>query len=68
MFQAIRDFEGPLEARPDDAAAVNHVLDAVLYRELYKYNPLDARLYTRQGFIFSKQVPMDSAIKGVSRT
>jgi hypothetical protein len=40
------------------------VLDAVLYRELYKYNALDARLYTRQGFIFSKQVPMDSAIKG----
>jgi hypothetical protein len=32
--------------------------------KLYKYNALDARLYTRQGFIFSKQVPMDSAIKG----
>lgn len=46
------------------AAAVNHVLDAVLYRELYKYNALDARLYATRGFIFSKQVPMDSAVKG----
>lgn len=62
--QAIRDFEKAWEARPDDAAAVNHVLDAVLYRELYKYNALDTRLYARQGFIFSKQVPMDSAVKG----
>lgn len=62
--QAIRDFERAWEARPDDAAAVNHVLDAILYRELYKYNALDTRLYARQGFIFSKQVPMDSAVKG----
>ncbi|HST79420.1 MAG TPA: hypothetical protein VLN58_13120 [Verrucomicrobiae bacterium] len=45
--QAIRDFEKAWEARPDDAAAVNHVLDAVLYRELYKYNALDTRLYAR---------------------
>ena len=62
--QAFKDFERALEARPDDAAAVNHVLDAVLYRELYKYNALDTRLYAKQGFIFSKQVPMDSVIKG----
>jgi tetratricopeptide (TPR) repeat protein len=60
---ALRDFEKALEARPDDAAAVNHVLDAVLYRELYKFNALDTRLYAKQGFIFSKQVSMDSEIK-----
>lgn len=62
--QAVRDFERALEARPDDAAAVNHVLDAVLYRELYKCNALDTRLYAKQGFIFSKQVPMDPVSKG----
>lgn len=61
---ALKDFEKALEERPDDAAAVNHVLDAVLYRELYKFNALDTRLYAKQGFIFSKHVPMDSAVKG----
>lgn len=60
---ALNDFEKALEARPDDAAAVNHVLDTVLYRELYKYNALDTRLYARQGYIFSKQVPLDSGVK-----
>jgi len=69
--QAFKDFERALEARPDDAAAVNHVLDAVLYRELYKYNALDTRLYAKQGFIFSRQVQnttmkVTSSIKEVS--
>lgn len=60
---ALNDFERALEARPDDPAAVNHVLDTVLYRELYKYNALDTRLYAKQGSIFSKQVPMDAEVK-----
>lgn len=61
---ALKDFEKALEAHPDDAAAVNHVLDTVFYRELYKFNALDTRLYAKQGFIFSKQVSMDSVAKG----
>jgi tetratricopeptide (TPR) repeat protein len=60
---AQKDFERALEAHPDDAAAVNHVLDCVLYRELYKNNALDTRLYSKQGFINSKQVPVDSSVK-----
>lgn len=60
---ALNDFERALEAHPDEAAAVNHVLDTVLYRELYKYNALDTRLYAKQGYIFSKQVPMDAKVK-----
>jgi tetratricopeptide (TPR) repeat protein len=60
---ALRDFEKALQSRPDDAAAVNHVLDGVLYRELYRYNALDTRLYAKQGFLNSKQVPVDSAVK-----
>jgi tetratricopeptide (TPR) repeat protein len=60
---ALEDFERAFEARPDDAAAVNHVLDGVLYRELYKYNALDTRLYAKQGFINSKQVPVNSLVK-----
>ena len=61
--EAVRDFEQALKARPDDAAAVNHLLDGVLYRELYKYNALDTRLYVNQGFVNSKQVPVDSSVK-----
>jgi tetratricopeptide (TPR) repeat protein len=60
---AVKDFKSALDARPDDAAAVNHVLDAVLYRELYKFNALDTRLYAKQGLIFSKQVPIDPTAK-----
>jgi tetratricopeptide (TPR) repeat protein len=60
---AQKDFESALEARPDDAAGVNHVLDCVLYRELYKNNALDTRLYSKQGFINSKQVPVASSVK-----
>ena len=60
---ALRDFERALEAHPDDAAAVNHVLDGVLYGELYKYNALDTRLYAKQGFLNSKQVPIDLSVK-----
>jgi tetratricopeptide (TPR) repeat protein len=60
---AVKDFRKALEAHPDDAAAVNHLLDAVLYRELYKFNALDTRLYAKQGLIFSKQVPIDAVAK-----
>jgi tetratricopeptide (TPR) repeat protein len=61
--EALSDFEKVWEARPDDANALNHVLDALIYRELYRYNALDTRLYSKQGFINSKQVPIDSSTK-----
>ncbi len=61
--EALSDFEKVREARPDDANALNHVLDALIYRELYRYNALDTRLYSKQGFINSKQVPIDASIK-----
>jgi tetratricopeptide (TPR) repeat protein len=40
----------------------------VLYRELYKFNALDTRLYAKQGLIFSKQVPIDPEAKEQLRT
>jgi tetratricopeptide (TPR) repeat protein len=61
--QAIRDFKQALEARSDDAKAMNHLLEAVLFQQLHKYNALDTRLYAKQGFITSKQVPVDAATK-----
>lgn len=61
--QAIRDFQAVVNARPDDPAAVNHLLDAVLYSELYRYNALDTRLYSKEGFLTSKQVPLTESAK-----
>lgn len=61
--QAIHDFETVLNARPDDPVAVNHLLDAVLFSELYRYNALDTRLYSKQGFLTSKQVPLTDEAK-----
>jgi tetratricopeptide (TPR) repeat protein len=61
--EAIRDFQGALEARPDEPRALNHLLEAELFQELYRYNALDTRLYTKQRFLTSKHVPIDPAKK-----
>jgi len=60
---AVRDFQGALEAHPDDATAINHLVEAELFQELYRYNALDTRLYTKQRFLTSKHVPIDAAKK-----
>ena len=60
---AIRDFKQALDARPDDARTMNHLLAAYLFQQLHKYNALDTRLYAKQGFVTSKQVPLDAASK-----
>src|SRR5215813_6313295 len=61
--QAIQEFQKALEARPDEPKAINHLLEAELFQELYRYNALDTRLYTKQRFLTSKHVPIDAAKK-----
>jgi tetratricopeptide (TPR) repeat protein len=61
--EAIRDFQSASEARPDEPKALNHLLEAELFQELYRYNALDTRLYTKQRFLTSKHVPIDPAKK-----
>lgn len=61
--QAIQDFQKALEARPDEPKAINHLLEARLFQQLYRYNALDTRLYTKQRFLTSKQVPIEPATK-----
>ena len=61
--QAIRDFQRAWETRPDEPRAINHVLEARLFQQLYRYNALDTRLYTKQRFLTSKQVPVAPATK-----
>jgi tetratricopeptide (TPR) repeat protein len=61
--KAIQEFQSAREARPDEPAAINHVLEARLFQQLYKYNALDTRLYTKQRFLSGKQVPIDPDVK-----
>src|SRR5882762_9404284 len=61
--QAIHDFQKALDINPEEPKAINHLLEATLFQELYRYNALDTRLYAKEHFLTSKQVPMDQAAK-----
>lgn len=55
---AIRDFEKVAQARPDDAAALNRVLEAYLFRELYRAGALNTTMYSGDNFTSQKR-PVD---------
>ena len=60
---AIRDFERAVQARPNDPFAVNHLLSAVLFRELYRAGALDTSLYSNNSFLDRRQFPIDPAAR-----
>jgi tetratricopeptide (TPR) repeat protein len=49
--RAIRDFESDLKAHPGDAFALNHLLTARLFHELYRMGVLDTAYYSNNSFI-----------------
>jgi tetratricopeptide (TPR) repeat protein len=57
--RAIQDFEKALETHADDPFAVNHLLSAVLFKELYRIGALDSELYANDSFLTSKQFQID---------
>jgi tetratricopeptide (TPR) repeat protein len=61
--QAIQDFQKVVDANPDDPKALNHLIESILFRELYKYDALDTSLYTHESFLNSKQIPLDAKFK-----
>lgn len=61
--KALQDFQKAAEANSEDARAYNHLLEAVLFRELYKHDALDTSLYTQEGFLGSKQIVLEPAVK-----
>src|SRR5215469_9847413 len=61
--KAILDFQKAIEVNPDDARGYNHLLEALLFRELYKHDALDTSLYTQDGFLNSKQIVLDGTVK-----
>ena len=60
---AIRDFERASAATPNDPSAVNHLLAAVLFRELYRAGALDTSLYSNNSFLDRRQFPIDPAAR-----
>jgi tetratricopeptide (TPR) repeat protein len=61
--RAIQDFEKILEKRPNDPFAVNHLLTAVLMRNLYDTGGMNTGDYANDSFIGRSPRPTDDKIK-----
>ncbi len=59
---AVRDFERVLKAHPNDPFAVNHLLTAVFYRELYRVGALETGLYSTNNFLTKKKFLFDPKV------
>jgi tetratricopeptide (TPR) repeat protein len=53
---ALSRFEKVQEKNPDNPLAVDYVLDAVIFRELYRLDLLDTTFYAHDGFLTGKHV------------
>ena len=60
---AIQDFEKTVEAHPDDPFAANHLLEAILVRELDREGALNSDLYLGTEFLHAKRVPVDADVR-----
>ncbi|MGH9579177.1 MAG: hypothetical protein ACRD3R_17200, partial [Terriglobales bacterium] len=59
---AIRHFEQIAAKYPDDPHAVNHLLSAVLFKELYRIGAFETSLYSNNSFLDRKQLPPDPKV------
>ena len=58
--KSLKEFETVLQAHPDDPFAVNHVLSAMIFKELYRIGALDTEAYATDNFINKKYLqPLD---------
>jgi hypothetical protein len=61
--RAVQEFEQVLGRHPDDPFAVNHLLTAVLFRELYGMGALNTGEYANDSFVATPHRPADPKIK-----
>jgi len=59
--KALADFEKVRQAHPEDPVALNHVLNALLFRELYRAGALETAQYAGNSFLGKKQVKIGEA-------
>ena len=60
---AIQDFEKVVAHHPNDSFAINHLLSAVLIRELYRMGAMNTGEYANDSFIGQAHRPADPAQK-----
>jgi len=61
--KSIREFEAALQSHPDDPFAVNHLLSAVIFKELYRIGALDTEAYATDNFLTKKYLqPLDPKV------
>src|SRR5437868_10145339 len=61
--RALQDFQRVAAKYPDDAFAVNHLLTAVLFRELYRMGALNTGDYANDSFVNAPHRPADPNVK-----
>ena len=61
--RAVAEFEQVLGRHPDDPFAVNHLLTATLFRELYRMGVLNTGEYANDSFISAPHRPADPRVK-----
>ncbi len=61
--RSVQEFDQVLQRHPDDAFAVNHLLTAVLFRELYRMGALNTGEYANDSFIRVAHRPADPKVK-----
>src|SRR5271165_5094575 len=62
--KAIREFEAAQQAHSDDPFAVNHTLEAVIFKELYHIGALDTEAYAGDSFLTKKSAaPLDPNVR-----
>jgi tetratricopeptide (TPR) repeat protein len=57
--RSIREFNEILQRHPDDPDAINHLLNATLFRELYRIGALNAGEYANDTFVNAHHRPAD---------
>jgi hypothetical protein len=61
--RAIHDFELDAQQHLDDPFAANHLLSAVVFKELYRVGALDTELYANQSFLSARQADVDPKVR-----
>jgi tetratricopeptide (TPR) repeat protein len=61
--RSVQEFDQVLQRHPDDPFAVNHLLTAVLFRELYRMGALNTGEYANDSFIRAAHRPADPKVK-----
>lgn len=61
--RSIQEFVKILDRRPNDASSVNHLLTAVLLRELYRMGAMNTGEYANDSFIGQAHRPADPKVK-----